>query len=126
LWELIRFRIYGLGRTRRRLARGSCLDGALYHRTHGPATFLVNANVHVLACSPNCIYLEHRADDVPWRTEVASGVIPEEDGHVSVPAAPGLGIDLDEAAMAEHPVYAVDEMTYHLRTPKEMQMTRCR
>ena len=84
------------------------------------------ANVHVLACSPNCIYLEHKADDVPWRTEVATGAMPEEDGHIPVPAAPGLGIDLDEAAMAEHPVYAVDEMTYRFRTPQEMQMTRYR
>ncbi|MFO7916976.1 MAG: mandelate racemase/muconate lactonizing enzyme family protein [Anaerolineae bacterium] len=24
------------------------------------------ANIHVLACSPNTIYLEHKADDVPW------------------------------------------------------------
>jgi galactonate dehydratase len=84
------------------------------------------ANIHVLACSPNCIYLEHRADDVPWRSEVAIGVIPEDEGYLPVPTAPGLGIDLDEAAIAEHPVFAVEEMAYRFRTPEEMQLHRYR
>jgi len=79
------------------------------------------ANIHVLTASPNCIFLEHLADDVPWRKEVAMGVIPEQDGYLPVPTAPGLGIDLDEAAMAEHPVCEVNEMEYHFRTPEEMQ-----
>jgi galactonate dehydratase len=82
------------------------------------------ANIHVLTASPNAIYLEHLADDVPWRREVAVGVIAEADGYLPVPTAPGLGIDLDEAAMAEHPVYAVEEMEYRLRTPEEMQQYR--
>ena len=82
------------------------------------------ANVHVLAASPNCIYLEHSADDVPWRAEVAVGVVPEQDGHLPLPDLPGLGIDLDEEAIAEHPVYAVEEMAYRFRTPEEMQMHR--
>jgi galactonate dehydratase len=79
------------------------------------------ANVHVLASAPNCIYLEHRADDVPWRAEVAPGTLSESEGHLAVPAGPGLGIDLDEDALAEHPAYAVDELTYRFRTPEEMQ-----
>jgi galactonate dehydratase len=79
------------------------------------------ANVHVLASAPNCIYLEHRADDVPWRTEVAVGVLREAQGYLTVPTAPGLGIDLDEEAMAAYPPYAVEEMSYRTRTPEEMQ-----
>jgi galactonate dehydratase len=82
------------------------------------------ANVHVLACSPNCLYLEHRASDVPWRSEVAVGVLPEQEGYLPVPDRPGLGIDLDEGAIAEHPVYAVEEMEYRFRTPEEMQLHR--
>jgi len=84
------------------------------------------ANVHVLASSPNCIFLEHQADDVSWRSEVALGVIPEEDGFISVPKLPGLGIDIDEEAIAEHPVYEVGDMEYHFRTPEEMQQHRPR
>ncbi|MEA3407618.1 MAG: enolase C-terminal domain-like protein, partial [Chloroflexota bacterium] len=79
------------------------------------------ANIHVLACSPNAIYLEHRADDVPWRSEVAVGVIPEEDGYIPVPEAPGLGIDIDEEAIAQHPPCDVEDMEYHFRTPEDMQ-----
>jgi galactonate dehydratase len=79
------------------------------------------ANVHVLASAPNCIYLEHRADDVPWRTEVAVGALREAQGYLTVPTAPGLGIDLDEEAMAAYPPYAVEEMSYRTRTPEEMQ-----
>jgi len=79
------------------------------------------ANVHVLASAPNCVYLEHRADDVLWRSEVAVGALREEEGFLPVPTAPGLGIDLDEDTIAEHPAYAVEEMTYRFRTPEEMQ-----
>jgi galactonate dehydratase len=79
------------------------------------------ANAHVLATTPNCIYLEHMADDVPWRFEVAVGALREAEGYLPVPTAPGLGIDLDEDAMAEHPAYAVEEMSYHTRTSEEMQ-----
>jgi len=79
------------------------------------------ANIHVLASAPNCLFLEHLADDVPWRSEVAVGVIPEKDGLIPLPTRPGLGIDLDEAAIAAHPVYAVNALNYHFRTPEEMQ-----
>jgi len=82
------------------------------------------ANLHILASSPNCIYLEHRASDVPWRTEVATGVIPDQDGYIATPNLPGLGIDLDEAACAAHPVYRVEEMDYHFRTAEEMAQHR--
>lgn len=82
------------------------------------------ANIHVLASTPNCIFLEHLADDVPWRTEVAVGVVPERDGYLPVPNRPGLGIDLDEAAIAEHPAPTVAELTYRFRTPEEIQRHR--
>jgi len=82
------------------------------------------ANLHVLATAPNCLYLEHLADDVPWRSEVAIGVIAEKEGYLPLPRLPGLGIDLDEAAIAAHPPCAVSDMRYHFRTPEEMQAHR--
>lgn len=84
------------------------------------------ANIHVLASTPNCMFLEHRADDVPWRSEVVVGTIPEREGYLLVPELPGLGIDIDEQAIAEHPVCAVNEMEYRFRTPEEMQRHRVR
>mgnify|MGYP005848461597 CR=1 FL=1 len=60
------------------------------------------AAVHFLAAIPNCLILEHLADDVPWRYEVATE-LPVIDGHIEVPRAPGLGVELDEAVAAAHP-----------------------
>jgi galactonate dehydratase len=82
------------------------------------------ANIHVLASSPNCIYLEHRADDVPWRQEVVEGIIPEDHGYLAVPDKPGLGIDINEDAIARHPLYTVEEVKYRFRSPDEMQLVR--
>ena len=60
------------------------------------------AAVHLLAAIPNCLILEHLADDVPWRYEVATN-FEVVDSHIAVPTAPGLGVELDEAACAAHP-----------------------
>lgn len=72
------------------------------------------AAVHLLAAIPNYLILEHLADDVPWRYDVATplAVI---DGHIAVPTAPGLGVELDEAVALAHPshgnVHPPDEET---------------
>jgi galactonate dehydratase len=60
------------------------------------------AAVHLLAAIPNCLILEHLADDVPWRYEVATE-LPVADSHIVVPTKSGLGIELDEAACLAHP-----------------------
>jgi galactonate dehydratase len=104
------------------LAEAFLVKVAPHDGSAGPVAEM--ANLHVLAASPNCLFLEHLANDVPWRAEVAKGVIPEEDGHIPVPALPGLGIDLDEEAIAAHPPYGVAELQYHFRTPEEMQAHR--
>jgi galactonate dehydratase len=82
------------------------------------------ANLHVLASIPNCRFLEHLATDVPWRSEVAVGVIPDIDGHIAVPDRPGLGIDINEEAIAEHPPADTASFRYHLRTPEQIWMDR--
>lgn len=60
------------------------------------------AAVHLLAAIPNALILEHLADDVPWRYEVATE-LPVSASHITVPTRPGLGIELDEAACRAHP-----------------------
>jgi galactonate dehydratase len=60
------------------------------------------AAVHLLAAIPNCLILEHLADDVPWRYEIATE-LPVVDGCIEVPTKPGLGVELDEAVAAAHP-----------------------
>lgn len=59
------------------------------------------AAVQLLAAIPNCLILEHLADDVPWRYEVATE-LPVDGGHITVPTRPGLGVELDEAACRRH------------------------
>jgi len=60
------------------------------------------AAVQFLASIPNCLILEHLADDVPWRYEVATE-LPVVDSHIEVPRKPGLGIELNEAVALAHP-----------------------
>ena len=78
------------------------------------------ANVHVMASIPNAYFLEHKADDVPWRYEVAPGAVQEVDGAIRVPDAPGLGLDIDEDAIAAHPIGAVEDFDYRLRSPEQI------
>jgi galactonate dehydratase len=82
------------------------------------------ANVHFLASIPNCLFLEHLASDVAWRSEVAVGVVPDVEGHIAVPDRPGLGIDIDEEAIARHPVRDTAAFKYRHRTPEQMSMSR--
>ena len=81
------------------------------------------ANVHVLASIPNCIFLEHKADDVPWRYDVAPGAIEEANGEIRIPTAPGLGCDVDEAIANAHPVAEIDTFQYRVKTAEEMQQS---
>ena len=81
------------------------------------------ANVHVLASIPNCIFLEHKVTDVPWRLDVAPGAVPEEDGYIRVPDAPGLGVDIDDIVAAKHPIREVGDFTYNFRSPEEILKT---
>jgi galactonate dehydratase len=46
--------------------------------------------------------------DVPWRHEVVVGAPRVADGHIDVSDAPGLGLELDHAAIAQHPYEPVD------------------
>ena len=70
---------------------------------HGASSeVLTAANVHVDACTPNCTIQEHPLG-CPWRYEVVRTTIKVEHGYAELPQAPGLGVELDEAAAARHP-----------------------
>jgi galactonate dehydratase len=60
------------------------------------------AAVHTMASIPNFIILEHRADDVPWRYEICTE-LPVVNGYIEVPRRPGLGVEINEAALLRHP-----------------------
>ena len=61
------------------------------------------ACLHLLATLPNTLIMEHLEDDVPQRYEVVTPLPQIEDGHILVPDAPGLGVDIVEDAIAKYP-----------------------
>ena len=71
------------------------------HNPLGPIATV--ANLHLAVATPNHLIQEVMRSDVPWRDEIVSGVPPIVDGHMSPPQAPGLGVDVNEAAAADHP-----------------------
>jgi galactonate dehydratase len=61
------------------------------------------AALHFLASIPNCLMLERIEDDWPVRHQVIVPALHSVDGHLAVPDAPGLGVDIDESVVASHP-----------------------
>ncbi|EMA59715.1 mandelate racemase/muconate lactonizing enzyme family protein [Halorubrum lipolyticum] len=61
------------------------------------------ACVHLCAAIPNADVLEYHALEVDWWGDLLSREEPIiEDGYIDVPTGPGLGIELDDDAVAEH------------------------
>jgi galactonate dehydratase len=79
------------------------------------------ANIHVMATTANFLYLEHKHRDVPWRHTVVRGAAEVTDGHIPLPTAPGLGVELDLEELARYPAApATDRFTYRTRTPEQI------
>jgi D-galactarolactone cycloisomerase len=64
----------------------------------------VVATLHVLASIPNGMYLCYPAYDTPLRTELLREPPRVVDGTLAPPQRPGLGIELDEDALARYRV----------------------
>jgi galactonate dehydratase len=72
------------------------------HNASGPVA--TAATLQVAALTPALLIQEMFAPlDAPWRELVARPPIEVEEGVVAIPDGPGLGIDLDEAELLEHP-----------------------
>jgi galactonate dehydratase len=72
------------------------------HCSIGPVALA--AALHVDAGTPNFLVQEDfSAFDVPWRHELVRGWNPARNGWFELPCSPGLGVDLNEEAIAAHP-----------------------
>ena len=62
------------------------------------------ASIHLAVSTPN-FKIQETFDDMvePWVRKAIIGRPEISDGHFSLPEAPGLGVDLDEAVIAAHP-----------------------
>jgi galactonate dehydratase len=71
---------------------------------HNPLGPIANAvALHFDLSTPNFLIQEDMLSDVPWRWEVVRHSLRSEGGYWLPSDAPGLGIDVDEAAAARHP-----------------------
>jgi galactonate dehydratase len=71
------------------------------HNPLGPIA--TAAAIHFALVTPNWLIQEAIRSDVPWRNAVVSGGLPVEHSYISLPTAPGLGIEVDEVEAAKHP-----------------------
>lgn len=71
---------------------------------HNPLGPVANAAaLHFALSTPNFLIQEDMLGDVPWRWEVVQSSLVTRDGYWLPTAAPGLGIEINEAAAARHP-----------------------
>jgi galactonate dehydratase len=61
------------------------------------------ASLQVAACIPNFLIMEHFAGWDRYAAELATTPLVAKDGYLELPTASGIGIDLDEAALAKYP-----------------------
>lgn len=61
------------------------------------------AALHVMATIPNALMLERLEFDWPGRDEVITPAPKVVDGHIAVPTAPGLGVDINEEEVLKYP-----------------------
>ena len=71
---------------------------------HNPLGPVANAAaLHFALSTPNFLIQEDMLSDVPWRWDVVRSSLETKDGYWLPTSAPGLGIEVDEAAAAKHP-----------------------
>ena len=71
------------------------------HNPNGPISTIASA--HTMATIPNFFRQEFMMKDVAWRDGCLSHPLPVEDGYFMLSDRPGLGFDLDEAVLSQHP-----------------------
>lgn len=91
----------------RMLAGIAHVDGKRFiPHTWGNGLGLV-ANLHLAASIPNCTHLEYPYDPPSFTKEAYFGMLKaplevDKEGYVHVPQGPGLGVELDEEAIAKY------------------------
>ncbi|MFD1721592.1 mandelate racemase/muconate lactonizing enzyme family protein [Amnibacterium endophyticum] len=72
------------------------------HNPSGPLS--TAATLQLGAAAADFRYLEIMAVDVPWRADISDEhLVLTAEGDVMIPEGPGLGVELDLEAIAEHP-----------------------
>jgi galactonate dehydratase len=67
---------------------------------YNSTTMGLAATVHLCACIPNFLITEYFVNFEEIGRDVAPNALVAQDGYITLPTAPGLGVEMDEAAMA--------------------------
>lgn len=80
---------------------------------HNPSGPVANAaTLQLAACCPNFNILEIMYSDVTWRADVTNEDLHYEDGYITIPDKPGLGIEINEEECLKHP-YQVHTLRHY-------------
>ncbi len=80
---------------------------------HNPSGPVANAaTLQLAATCPNFCILEIMYDDVAYRKDVTTEDLHYEDGYITIPNKPGLGIEINEEECAKHP-YQVHTLRHY-------------
>ncbi len=90
------------------------------HNPNGEISYA--AGVQLAATVPNFYVLENFAPE-PWRFEVCQNPMEVEDGWLTIPDRPGLGVEFNEEAALEHPYQPTDLYDLH-RPEMDLNVTR--
>ncbi|MBC7235597.1 MAG: mandelate racemase/muconate lactonizing enzyme family protein [Chloroflexi bacterium] len=66
------------------------------------STITAIAAAHICSTIPNFLALEYHSHNIPLWSEMLTMGHPIQDGYIAVPDGPGLGVELDEEAIAKH------------------------
>jgi galactonate dehydratase len=70
---------------------------------YNSTTLGLAASVHVSAVMPNFLILEYFVNWADIGREVCPDALVPENGYITLPSKPGLGVTPDESALARHP-----------------------
>ena len=83
------------------MAEAACV--AVAPHGNNSTTVGLAASLQVAACIPNFLIMEYPVAWEATANQIAINPLKVEDGAIALPTAPGIGIDLDEAALARFP-----------------------
>jgi L-alanine-DL-glutamate epimerase-like enolase superfamily enzyme len=66
------------------------------------STITAMAAAHICATIPNFLALEYHSHNIPLWSEMLNFKDPIREGYITIPDGPGLGVELDEQAIAKY------------------------
>ncbi len=85
---------------------------AVSPHNYNSTTLALSATVHAAACMPNFTLTEYFLPYEPFASVVSRNPLLPTNGYLTLPEGPGLGLDIDEAAVRGRPYKAYPPRTF--------------